>query len=446
MQSEEFDKRIIDAAEHHYPAYNEKAWSKMERLLDKHMPQEDKNRRRGILFLLLFLLLSGGVTWYFLTQPGTDKDNRTIVNTGSSSESMGSATVTNKPGSENRVTSPLMDKVDLRDNTSGSEKTVTSIGPIPLNNSDELGSTGNLEISSKKPASGKILDNHTGLNIEASKQKDLIQQEPNVSAVSPGKTEQPLNPIVLQTEPSKQAEKLPVMPVEEKTSEIDHVKKAKEQVLQPDKKTADAEKARIKKQNSLSFSLSAGPDISGVGNNFGKVQPVYGFGLGYTFKDRFTIRTGLYIASKIYTASPKEYKADYPIPNFNYIEKIDADCRVYEIPLLVSYNFGSGKKHNWFAAAGLSSYLMKKETYDYFYKYPGGATYIHRRQLNNENNHLLSAASLSGGYTRQLSNTFSLSAEPYVKLPLSGVGAGNIKLQSAGLLISVNAKLTGKKK
>src|SRR5687768_11586645 len=101
MQSEEFDKRIIDAAEHHYPAYNEKAWSKMERLLDTHMPQEDKNRRRGILFLLLFLLLSGGVTWYFLTKPGNNTGTGSIVKTGSSPDSQGSATVTGKPSAGN---------------------------------------------------------------------------------------------------------------------------------------------------------------------------------------------------------------------------------------------------------------------------------------------------------------------------------------------------------
>ncbi len=445
MQSEEFDKRIIDAAEHHYPAYNEKAWSKMERLLDKHMPQEDKNRRRGILFLLLFLLLSGGVTWYFLTQPGNDTDSRSIVNKGSSSDSEVSARVSDKPSAGSTGT-PLNGQANSQENPTGSGESTTSVSPVNLNNRDDLGSTGILELNSKNPASRKKSNDPTGINSESTNPKTSIQQDPIVSAVTPGISDQPDNQIVAPTEPKKPDEKLLTIPVEEKVTETNDVKKAEEQPLQTAKKTYEAEKDRAKKQNSLSFSLSAGPDVSGVGYNFGKVQPVYGFGLGYTFRDRFTVRTGLYIANKIYTASPKEYKPDYPIPNFNYLQKIDADCRVYEIPLIVSYNFGAGKKHNWFAAAGLSSYLMKKETYDYYYKYPGGTTYIHTRQINNENNHFFSGASLSGGYTRQLNKTFSLSAEPYVKLPLSGVGAGDIRLQSAGLLISVNAKLTGNKK
>ena len=54
MQSEDFDKKIKEAAEHHHPAYDEKAWDKMEKKLDKHMPTEKDDRRRVFFFLLLF--------------------------------------------------------------------------------------------------------------------------------------------------------------------------------------------------------------------------------------------------------------------------------------------------------------------------------------------------------------------------------------------------------
>ena len=60
MQFEEFDKKIRDAAEHHHPAYDEKAWDKMKILLDKHLPVKRDDRRRFILFLLLLLILGSG--------------------------------------------------------------------------------------------------------------------------------------------------------------------------------------------------------------------------------------------------------------------------------------------------------------------------------------------------------------------------------------------------
>jgi hypothetical protein len=43
---------------------------------------------------------------------------------------------------------------------------------------------------------------------------------------------------------------------------------------------------------------------------------------------------------------------------------------------------------------------------------------------------------LSGGYQYNLSNRFAFLAEPYLKLPLTGIGAGKIKLNSTGLLFT----------
>jgi hypothetical protein len=45
---------------------------------------------------------------------------------------------------------------------------------------------------------------------------------------------------------------------------------------------------------------------------------------------------------------------------------------------------------------------------------------------------------LSAGYQRKINRTFSIAAEPYIKVPLAGVGYGKVKLNSAGVLFSVN--------
>ena len=39
-------KKIKEAAENHHPAYDEQAWAKMNKLLDKHMPEKEERRRR----------------------------------------------------------------------------------------------------------------------------------------------------------------------------------------------------------------------------------------------------------------------------------------------------------------------------------------------------------------------------------------------------------------
>jgi hypothetical protein len=94
----------------------------------------------------------------------------------------------------------------------------------------------------------------------------------------------------------------------------------------------------------------------------------------------------------------------------------------------------------------MSSYIMKEEKYDYLYEYPGGPPWTYNWDLKNKNKHLFSVLSLSAGYTRKLGRIFSVSAEPYFKMPLSGVGFGKVQLNSTGVIVTLSTKLTGNHK
>ena len=118
---------------------------------------------------------------------------------------------------------------------------------------------------------------------------------------------------------------------------------------------------------------------------------------------------------------------------------MDADCKVYEIPLTVYYSFKEKNHHHWFAALGSSSYLMKKETYHYLYKTQTGNMLYRGWTLKNKNQHYFSVITLSGGYSYQLSKTFSLMAEPYIKIPTQGIGFGKVKLKSTGIMFTLSA-------
>jgi hypothetical protein len=163
----------------------------------------------------------------------------------------------------------------------------------------------------------------------------------------------------------------------------------------------------------------------------------WGLGAAYTW-NRVTLRAGVFSASKIYWAGPEDYKLSYsPPPSWKFMGA-DANCRVIEIPVKLSYNFAVKNRSNWFAGAGLSSYLMKRENYVYEYKSSTtGSSYYHSYETKNENKHYFSVLDLSGGYSYQLSNTISLSAEPYVEVPLTGIGAGRVHLNSGGVLFTV---------
>ena len=214
---------------------------------------------------------------------------------------------------------------------------------------------------------------------------------------------------------------------------------------QSDTATAEITKPTIKKEKSkasagskLSLNLSFGPDISSVGiDNPGKLEMQYGLGIGYAFSKRLPIRTGFYTGNKIYTADSGDYKTPYTI---NKLQKVDANCLVYEIPLTLVYNFRTVKNHNWFISGGFSSYLMKKETYGYHYENSWGQSQYYKRTYKNENTHLFSIINFSGGYQYHFTDRFSIMAEPYIKIPASGIGVGKVKLNSTGVLFTVGFK------
>ncbi|HQW93603.1 MAG TPA: hypothetical protein PKY28_10910, partial [Ferruginibacter sp.] len=72
--------------------------------------------------------------------------------------------------------------------------------------------------------------------------------------------------------------------------------------------------------------------------------------------------------------------------------------------------------------------------------------YNYERTIKDENRHYFSVLTLSGGYQHKFNGWLSLQAEPFVKLPLGGVGFGKVKLNSSGLLLTVTVKPFTKKK
>ncbi|MEO8854899.1 MAG: hypothetical protein ABI359_14035, partial [Ginsengibacter sp.] len=204
------------------------------------------------------------------------------------------------------------------------------------------------------------------------------------------------------------------------------------------KKTKNTNKFK----NNFGITLSAGPAISGVHlNNAGKLSIVYGAGLSYSISKKFTIRTGFYKSTKIYSVAPN----DYHFPNgsgtnYNDLQSVDANCNVDEIPVNLYYNFGKVKNHNWFVSTGLSSYLMKKESYEFYYKTTAGDIYENDWSIRNKNKNIFSVLNLSAGYHHTLNKQLSIMAEPYINLPLSGIGAGKVKLNSGGILFTITMK------
>ena len=120
-------------------------------------------------------------------------------------------------------------------------------------------------------------------------------------------------------------------------------------------------------------------------------------------------------------------------------DDIDAVCQVLDIPLNIGYQLFARGKSSFTLNTGLSSYVMLSEVYDYYYQDGGyGKPYTRTWQFRNENRHLFSIYNLSGLYSHRLTAAMALGVEPFVKVPLAGVGAGRVKLASGGIAFSLS--------
>lgn len=462
MLDEPIDDIIRDAADGYQPPFDEQAWAAMSQKLDVHLPQKS---RKGRYLLLLLLLVVGGTTAYLLMRPDLGKDNQ-------ATEAVMQADGV-KPGNTN---------------TSADETATASLStPTPNNPSEPL---------ANKAVTDEVQPSNNPL--AASLDKQLAKQKTSNNGLRPvaavkkqyrkGTHRTTIVPAVAEDVTAdvgdiSKDENLTVAPVgtmnaTEKKAVVDAPVSAAELSTQEQKPTtitttdtirslpllatvtrssdtstkATSKTALSKAKNkkglggNLLLLLSAGADMSYVRlSNQGKTTLLYGAGLGYTIGKRWMVRAGVYSVEKIYVAS----KADYSLPpqtaNNPYLYQIDARCRVLEIPVGVTYSFAGQKNHRWFAGASLASILMKTEQYDYQYKSATGINYTRSYGVRNENKHYLSILSLSAGYQYQVGKRFSLLAEPYVQLPLNGIGLGKVKLQSTGLMVTAAFRPFGKR-
>jgi len=423
MLFDNFDKKIKEAAEQHHPAYDENAWRKMESLLNEHLPQQKDKRR---FFLLAFtVLLIGGGAFFLISRPHAKNTEQVVQQRNTSTNSKPLAD--DKAQKSATVVLPAIDnasrEIAVDDEISGTATKIES------KNNNRLGITSQKSVSNSK-LTRKVADDESLLNnANVERDKDMVVGQPqqkNDENLKAPVTSQP-NPDVKDAATANTPVTKANVPASTNTQQVQSSAATK----------ATPKKGRPQTMNGLSFFVATGPDISKAQNSkAGKVTMSWGLGIAYTI-DRFTFKTGVFSANKIYWAGPNDYKLSYtPPPNLKFMGA-DANCRVLEIPVKVSYNFAVKEKTNWFAGAGLSSYLMKREDYLYEYKSNTGNSYYHSYETKNENKHYFSVLNLSGGYSYRLSKTFSLSAEPYLEVPLTGIGAGKVHLNSGGVLFTV---------
>ncbi len=186
--------------------------------------------------------------------------------------------------------------------------------------------------------------------------------------------------------------------------------------------------------SSLSIGFGISPDLSGAGlGSFSQPGNNLALLLEWRIGRRFSISTGLIRSRKIY--SVEDGFLPYPgiwkkIPK---PDLVDGSCNVFDIPMNLRYNLNAGVRNDFFVSSGISSYIMQAEEYEYVYDDKPYADYVY--EVYNDNRHLFGVMNFSVGYERRLSPNWSAQVEPFIKVPLTEIGMGNLNLYSSGVFL-----------
>ena len=466
MSKKQFDhieNRIREAAENSELPFDENAWAKIEARLNK----EDNKKRRYLLWwiILPLIFITAGGVYFFLNNKPSEKIaapvNHQQITESKLSEPKNIPAVTESESSSQPKIIPAVAESEssqpknipaVIQNKSSQPKDNTPVTPSLISNSG----AGNNSIDfHKKRISGvykpglKISDNNsdvtTGLVNNVSKQihgtkkaklvvksngREIADSDAAEPAVDKAGSNPDVKPPYIISNNT-----VPVI-LKDSLAKKDSVKNTIANNLS-DKKSID----KIKKSTPSRFYFlgSLGPDAGSVKllsfkNN--KITAKYGVGIGYQLTKKISIQTGFYASTKKYIAGPGDYNPKAgSYWNMVQIVKVNAACLIYDIPLTVRYNVIQKPATVYYTTAGISSFIMQKEDYDYHYF--RNAVYNQSSWTYTGNKNLFAVLNFSAGIEKKISPEFSFQAEPSVSIPITGVGDGRVKLYSAALQLSV---------
>jgi hypothetical protein len=187
--------------------------------------------------------------------------------------------------------------------------------------------------------------------------------------------------------------------------------------------------------------ITLGPDWSSVAGEGWGTGVSGGLKLDYQPGRKWIVETGISAAKKIYTTSPYNYNPPgNPGGYYGNIQSIDANCLLIDLPLNVDYILWNKKNSSVFVGTGLSSTWMHHETYTYHIKTNTGGWEQYQQDMYNKEYQLFSIWNIAAGYEKEWRH-ISLEISPYVKVPLSGIGYGRVKLLSTGIQFTLKHAL-----
>ena len=406
-------------------------WNDMHSILDKKMPQKKERRRfivwwflsgRGLLLLSVVVFISTGSSLYFLSAKETSAVPAEKLHVSSQSDKLiedGTATASLE-GNENIANASEPNKKTGNDISTAAQSS-SAVDQVINNNfiTEQTKKQSKKNIAKEKfnqpiPGSEKYTS-----NLQFSQPIQNISKPIKNFDIAPVTLESIHQGLVITTKHNE-----PVSPQ-----------------LEPVTNKVMKTNNRINNESGFYAGIMTGVDVSSIRFRSVRTGATKGFIIGYAFNKKWSIESGLlWDTKRVYDNGTHFNPPGYTPTNGITIVAVNGKSRLYELPVNLKYTIISGK-HSLFTTAGLSSYIMRSENYDYEYEQngqPGGHNYL---SYTNATKNWFSVVNLSIGYTHKLRDIGSIRIEPYLKLPLKNIGVGNMPVTSTGLNIGFTKPL-----
>ncbi len=118
------------------------------------------------------------------------------------------------------------------------------------------------------------------------------------------------------------------------------------------------------------------------------------------------------------------------------VMKLRGTSKVLEIPLHLRLDIFNNRNHRFFSSVGFSSFLLTRESNEYQTSLNGTEELILAHYKTNRN-YLGASIDLAVGYEKNIGKKNNIRFQPYLQLPVKGIGVGNLKVMSTGLHIAI---------
>lgn len=396
MNDRELEDLFRKAAAEYSPVGKEKVWKKLEEKLDAPPSSKDRRKPAWWIFLPIFLLaILGFLAWHYYGTNSEKQVQQPVTNI-SEINKKGDLPSTQKVKPEKKYDPPSAEKKAASASAPSSGMATAS----PAFHFKDNGS----KVANETASSHEFKTSLFPLEKLPAQSRGIFQQ------------------------------KLAIQIPEEQYLHFDtafHFFK-KNTAAKTEAASEEKQNLSTKKTPRWYFGLTAGPDWSSAAGKGWKTGIGGGLKLTYRLNRKWAFSTGVLLDKKLYDARPGDYNpVDDSWQNYD-VKSINARCTVWDVPLNVEYTIWDNEKNHIFLSTGLSSFWMHEEEYTYYYKTSSGDWREWSKEMYNKNHHIFSILNFSAGYERSWKH-FSLQAQPYLKVPLKGVGYGRVKLYSTGI-------------